>query len=465
MSHRDEGVDITPGSSAQQLIEALRWSFRDADFAGCRFRSRNSFSAWGLVVTSVLWVWSERRNLTERFGEANQLARWLFPDEVTRTISYQAFGKQLLRWTERLMPSLKDSLRQRMRSDLSSRFLVGDHVLFGIDGTKLGLPRTKSHEACYCPHSTRLKQETRLSRKRSMQSRSARMKKAQRPQMWLTMLWHAGSGLPWDWRLGPSDSSERGHLNEMLDELPPKSLIAADAGFLGYDHWLSMLVGGHQFVIRVGSNVRLLKHLGYVRESAGTVYLWPDADRKRQGPPLILRHVIIHDGRAPCHLITSILNRRELSNRQVAEVYRLRWGIEVYYRHFKQTFERNKLRSHEAVHARCEAIWSLAGLWALLLYATACRDRLGLPPRKLSVANVLRACRDAMRTPQEQTDRDRKLIHRLALAVTDSYQRQSKQSRDYPQRKIDPPPKPPQLQPATPQQQLDAKKIKQLMKG
>ena len=45
---------------------------------------------------------------------------------------------------------------------------------------------------------------------------AARERKANVPRIWLTMLWHVGSGLPWDWRTGPSDSSERGHFQEML---------------------------------------------------------------------------------------------------------------------------------------------------------------------------------------------------------------------------------------------------------
>ena len=44
-------------------------------------------------------------------------------------------------------------------------------------------------------------------------------------------MWHVGTGLPWDWRTGPSDSSEREHLGQMIESLPKGALIAADAGF------------------------------------------------------------------------------------------------------------------------------------------------------------------------------------------------------------------------------------------
>ena len=136
--------------------------------------------------------------------------------------------------------------------------------------------------------------------------------------MWLTLLWHVGTGLPWAWRTGPSDSSERGHLEEMLAELPENSLITADAGFVGYDFWKAILNAGHHFVIRVGANVRLIKQLGYARQHDHTVYLWPDAAAKKKQPPLVLRLIVIHDGKHPVYLVTN-LTKSQLSDRQAGD--------------------------------------------------------------------------------------------------------------------------------------------------
>ena len=59
----------------------------------------------------------------------------------------------------------------------------------------------------------------------------------------------------------------------MLGELPANSLLTADAGFTGYDFAKTVLQSGCELLIRVGSNVTLLKKLGYVRESGGTVFV------------------------------------------------------------------------------------------------------------------------------------------------------------------------------------------------
>ena len=64
----------------------------------------------------------------------------------------------------------------------------------------------------------------------------------------------------------------------MLDSLPLNALIAADAGFVGYEFLSSILSSGRHFLVRVGSNVRLLRKLGVVRESGKAPYVRTYAD-------------------------------------------------------------------------------------------------------------------------------------------------------------------------------------------
>ncbi len=48
------------------------------------------------------------------------------------------------------------------------------------------------------------------------------------------------------WRLGPSNSSERGDVMAMLDEgeFPENTLFCDDAGFVGYELWSAMMSKG-----------------------------------------------------------------------------------------------------------------------------------------------------------------------------------------------------------------------------
>ncbi len=220
-----------------------------------------------------------------------------------------------------------------------------------------------------------------------------------------------------------------------------------------------MLAGGRRILIRVGSNVRLLRKLGYVRERSGTVYLWPDRKARRATPPLALRLVESRSGREPVYLLTD-LTVPELNDRGVVEVYARRWGIEVFHRHFKQTFARRKLRSASAGNALVELDWSLVGLWALSLYALVQARRDDGPPRRMSCAQTLRCVRRTVRDYAQPCAPRKQLARRLRTALVDDYVRRDKTSRDYPRRKRVEPPGAPKIRTATPAERKIAQALR-----
>jgi hypothetical protein len=259
--------------------------------------------------------------------------------------------------------------------------------------------------------------------------------------MWLTLVWHIGLRLPWCWMLGPSYSSERAHLERLLHEqrFPEFALFCADAGFVGYEFWWSILDHGHSFLIRVGGNVRLLKCLGLVRQSGDIVYCWPDTAMKKKQPPLVLRLFRFHDGRGEVYLVSNVLDDKELTTEQASFIYRRRWGIELQFRSLKQTYGRAKLRARTPEIAEIELHWSLLGLTMLQLLAMKEQTRAGEPADKTSIAAVLRIIRSMIAESSETRRPSASLENRLRTAATDSYERRSKkQSRNYPRRKEEP---------------------------
>ncbi len=253
--------------------------------------------------------------------------------------------------------------------------------------------------------------------------------------MWLTLLSHVGTGLPWAWKTGPSDSSERAHLQEMLPELPKNSLITADAGFVGYDFWKAILDSERHFLARVGANVKLLKNLGYARQHEHTVYLWPNSAAKKSQLPLVLRLIVIRDGKHPAYLVTD-LNKSQLSNQQAATIYSQRWGIELFFRTFKQTFGRRKLRSRAAENAKLELDWSLLGLWCVCLLGQRELVASGTDATDLSPAAAIYAYQATLRDWRVRPDTpEESLWNLLRVAVRDDYTRNSsKTSRNYPRK-------------------------------
>ena len=451
MSHQNSKT-VKVRLNADCLRQTLRWLFAGVSWSTIKFRRDCSWTPRLLAAAGMLWAWADESTLVERFQSVRKIIEFLFPQQQQLAQTYQAFIKLLRRWTPQLAPVIQAALRQRMRQCLPDCWRVDGWTMFGVDGSRIELPRTRSHEAVYSP--------TRPSKRRRKKQRSPRhAKKANLPQMWITTMWHARTGLPWDWRTGPADSSERSHLLEMLPGLPAGALVAADAGFVGYEYARTVIDSGRELLVRVGSNVRLLRKLGCVRESAGTVYLWPDQQAKKNQPPLVLRLVVVQGGRHPVYLVTSVRSRSRMSDAQAAQLYRRRWGVEVFYRHLKQTFGRRKLRSTCADNAQVEIEWSLVGLWAMALYALIEVNRSGRPPRRLSIAQTLRAFRRMLRDYRHRSERGYRLRDRLRSAVIDSYERQNKTSRNYPRKKQESPPGSPQLMNASKQQIKQAKQL------
>jgi len=468
MSHQDKDGLTRSLPQHQVLKQALDRLGVAGAVQSVRFRDDSTWAPSALVFAAILWAWSDEKTLVDRFAAARKIVIKMLRLRSRPAASYQAFTKMLGKWTVTFAVCLADVFRQRMQSELAERFVVQGFVVFGVDGSRLQLPRTVSNEERFSAarRSTKNKQKRKQKKQRSarsVQAERARRKKSNTPQMWVTTMWHVGTGLPWDWRTGPADSSEREHWRQMLSALPELALITADAGFVGYDCWKAVLDSGRQLLVRVGANVRLLKKLGSVRERRGTVCLWPDRIAARSQLPLVLRLVVAHNGRHPVYLVTSVLSSRELSDKGVIAIYARRWGIELFYRHFKQTFERRKLRSASADNAELEATWSLLGLWAMSLHAQIV-TRPHIPPQRLGVAKMLRAYRHLLRDYKNRPEPGESLRDLLARAVIDSYQRVSKTSRDYPRQKQESPPGAPEIRPANRREIQTAQRLHQSVK-
>lgn len=449
MSHQDRMSNIIVNH--QTIKQVVDWLFPAARFAGMKTRAGASWKPRMLAVAALLWAVSERKNLKSRFEEARNIVKKVFRWQPAPGTTYQGFVKVLRKWHERLLLAIVPQVRAKMKEVLPGWWKIAGYVVFATDGSRVELARTDSLEEAFSPkrsrkrNGKRRKAKAARDRKRSAKRRAARKKKqssaslekkANSPQMWLTLLWHVTTGLPWAWRTGPSDSSERGHLEEMLPELPENSLITADAGFVGYMFWKAILAAGHHFVIRVGGNVRLLKKLGCAREYDHVVYLWPDQAAKKNQPPLVLRLIVVHNGKHPIYLVTD-LNKTQLSDRQAATIYAARWGIEVFFRTLKQTFGRRKLRSHTAENAQLELDWSLLGLWCMSLLGQRELAESGQAPTRLSPAAAIQAFQGTLREYRVRPESGEEVLwSKLRRALLDDYERgSSKTSRNYPRKK------------------------------
>jgi Transposase DDE domain len=452
MSHQDRRCPLV--INHQTLKQVLDWLLAPAVFASLRGSKRATWKPRLLAATALVWATSEAGTLQERFAQARKIITKVFRWQLAPGVSAQGFLKMLAKWQPQLLGVLVPHLREQMRTGHSAQWQTAGYALFAVDGSRVALARTKSLEAAFSPPRRRpRKVATGMRRTRKRQAAAARHKKATSPQVWLTLLWHVGSGLPWAWRTGPSGASERDHLLAMVSELPAHALLVADAGFVGYAVWQTLLTAGHHFVIRVGANVRLLRQLGWVREHAQVVYVWPDAAARKHQPPLALRLVVVHDGKQPLYLVTDLPQSR-LSDRHVATIYGARWGVEVFFRTFKQTFGCRKLRSRSARNAQLEMEWALVGVWGVCLLGVRELSACGQEAGRLSPAAALHAFQRTLREYRVRPETPAETLWtQLRLAQRDAYQRRSsKTSRAYPRKKRRPPIGLPQITLATEQQ-------------
>lgn len=377
---------------------------------------------------------NDRENITDAFEESRDIVASWGIGSLGK--SFQGFFKQLIEHSKALKKIVIDASRDKMLDLLCQLAMEEDYLLFAVDGSRVAMPRTKSNQDHFCSKRQNHDSKKKKAKQKGKKKTKSQQKKADSPQAWITVLYNLTLGLPWDFRTGPSGSSERDHLMAMIPSLPKNALITADAGFVGYDYWSALNQAGIAFVIRVGANVKLLKQLGVIRTSGNIVHLWPDKQQKKGQPPLSLRLVTLKDGDECVSLVTNVLEEEKLSEDRMISIYRERWQIELYYRTFKQTFGKRKLRCQSASNAEQELEWSVIGLWMTMLYAAGQHIAAGEPLSDISPAGVIKAFREAIRQWQSVPEIAKDLDTLILAAQKDSYVRTSeKTNKDYPRKK------------------------------
>jgi len=446
--HRRKKSRRGPPTNQDSFRALWDWFLPAGIFAKLVCHGNTKWLPTHLVVLAFYWTWSDARCLTDAFIGASEVARSLFELPVIHT--YQGFMRALVTWSPTLMRLLTGLVRQRMEEIGGRWWRIDGWVPIAFDGSRSTVPRTRSNEAAYCAanHGKGTTAKYRKKKTKGMRRKQNAKNKPQppAPQMWMTLMWHMGLRLPWAWRLGPSDASERDDAMAMVacEDFPEKTLFCGDAGFIGYPLWSAMMKGGHDFLVRAGANVYLQVETEkgrVVKEGRDQIVVcWPK-DAQRAGlPPLRLRliHTRIHQTKV--WLLTSVLERTQLTRSQSVRLYQFRWGIELEFRGLKQTLDRAELRCRTADRARVELDWSILGMAVAELFALreqmstrASRKKRDVPAKR-SLAGTMRALRWCMRNRNEAVESGTSLSDRLRDAVIDEYERpSSKRARYRPQ--------------------------------
>lgn len=416
--------------------ELIDWFVPSGElFNKSEFHGNVKWVAEELLAEALIWSWQEAKNVTDAFDQTREICEDL--GLSNSIVTYTTFMNALTRYAGMFQDRLRDQFQTLAEDVGGDRFRTRGWVLIGFDGSRVTAPRTEANERAFCAPNYGKGKRAKYGKKKSKGLRRVRNQRnkcqPQEPQAWITMMWHMGLRLPWTWRLGPSNSSERDHVKEMLEheQFPENTLFCGDAGFTGYPLWSAIVnAPGQHFLVRVGANVNLLSEQADVKKcDGGDVLCWPKGRMDSGEAPLRLRLVRVTVGKTKMWMLTSVLSERALSKKQIAKFYKMRWGIEVEYRGLKQTIDKHKLRCRNSDRLLVELDWSIRGMAVAELIAI--REQLraaaergpntDYDPQDRSLANTMRMLRKCMRRLHKFPERKDELLHALSQALVQRY--------------------------------------------
>lgn len=421
------------GKKRDCLQQCLNWFVPQAElFPQDEFHGNIRWNPVHLVVQALIWSWQETKNVTDAFAQCVEICKRLGLTKATG--SYTSFMNALDRYQHILGPRLRRQF-QSLAEEVGGRYYrTGRWVLIAFDGSRSTAPRTVSNERAFCAPNYGKGGRAKYGKKKSKGMRRRRNEQnkphPQSPQAWVTMLWHMGLRLPWTWRLGPSHSSERDHVKEILatEEFPENTLFCGDAGFTGYPLWNTILAIGANFLVRVGSNVNLLSEKSDIKKLGGGIVLcWPKGQQQSGHPPLRLRLVRVPIGKTKMWMLTNVQTEPKLTRKAIVRYYKMRWGVEVEFRGLKQTIDKHKLRCRNHRRLLVELDWSLRGMAVAELIALHAqisqqpKDHAPYDPKDRSLANTMRVLRKFMRNLNEPQESNDGLMIQLSQAQVQRY--------------------------------------------
>jgi hypothetical protein len=207
--------------------------------------------------------------------------------------------------------------------------LVPGMTLVAIDGTTLHLPRSRSTVRAFPIARDALELETH-----------------HYPQARLVSAWDMERRVPLAWRLTSQRIGERASLQDLLPELPERSLLLLDRGFPSRSVLGDIVAAGRDVVVRMvaaqaGAWPEIAAFLASGQESAIVPVTIQQGRRKRTIPMrLVLRSFARgrpHTGerRDRMVVLTTLTDVQAVSDEQIIALYHQRWGIETIHREMK----------------------------------------------------------------------------------------------------------------------------------
>ena len=169
-------------AARRQVIELVSQLFPPQWFARWPVPASVTWTPQKVVWVSLIMYWIPGTGICDRFQRARQIVsrlhpRWTIPVSLGGFIEAQ----------ERVWPQIQAELIGRLRPDASwtDQWKICGWLLIAVDGSKFECPRTQKNEEKLSGEALKT------------------------PQIFQTTVLHIGTGLPWDFEVGPGLESER----------------------------------------------------------------------------------------------------------------------------------------------------------------------------------------------------------------------------------------------------------------
>lgn len=204
------------------------------------------------------------------------------------------------------------------------------------------------------------------------------------PQLLLTALYDVSAHLPIAATVVGCNGHERVELAKLLDHITPDDILVVDRGYPSFDVFRMLVDRDLDFVARVPSS-STFAGIELLRQSPGKDYRVVLQDPNKRHPLLELRALEVDvGGDEPLYFITT-LRRKDYTRSQVADLYRLRWREEEFFKALKRAeLGLGQFHAKSANGVKQEVFASLL-YWAITRYFLAAAGRAhGVPHLELS---------------------------------------------------------------------------------
>jgi hypothetical protein len=409
-------------------------------------RPTSTPSRWG--VQTLVWVllslaWCTGQSQEERFAAAR--AAYVAHHQRSRRpgSTLAGFLGALARLPMPVLRAVARGVRLHLGALWSESLRIGGWLPLACDGSRLE-----------CPRSEELQQRL-----------GEAGKPGSAPTIYLTTLVLLPLGVVWSWCWGKGTASEHHHLRQLLRTVPRRTLLVADAFYLGYDLFRAIAQAEAAFLVRLSSRAYLYTtaQVPLTAWSEGRVYYWPSAVQSKGLPPIAARLLRIKGQKADVWLLTNVLDKQQLSRRTAGQVYRWRWRNEGLFRDYKRLLGKMKLSSRTVALVHREAEGSLLALQLLLALAvqTPAGQAVALPgsPRR-ELLRLRGALTAALRSLGPRQFAQYQEMLRVVRSAPRPQRVSAKVRQEWTRRKDHKPPKPPKLRPLS--DALKAKMVKAL---